>query len=144
MATQHEASSRREIETLFVGGTCAGLSDGELLERFQARRDASAERAFSALVDRHGPMVLRTCRAILGDRDDAEDAFQVTFLVLARKAGSIRRRDSVTGWLHGVACRTASYARSSLARRRRHEKAAAGRVRESVESEITDDLAGRV
>ena len=144
MATYHEVSSRQAIAALFDEGTCAGLSDGELLEWFQTRRDALAERAFSVLVDRHGPMVLRTCRAILGDRTDAEDAFQVTFLILARKAGSIRRRDSVTGWLYGVACRTASYSRGSLARRRRHERAAAARTSEGIVEETPNDLAALV
>jgi RNA polymerase sigma factor (sigma-70 family) len=144
MATYPEVSSRQAIAALFDVGTCAGMSDGELLEWFQTRRDASAERAFSVLVDRHGPMVLRTCRAILGDRTDAEDAFQVTFLVLARKAGSIRRRESVTGWLYGVAFRTASYARGSRARRRRHERAAAARTSERIEAETPDDLAALV
>ena len=136
--------SRHELEALMASGTCAGLSDSELLGRFQGRRGVASERAFAALVDRHGPMVLRTCRAILGDRDDAEDAFQVTFLVLARKAGTIRVRESLTGWLHGVACRTSAYARGSLARRRRHERAASARTREGVADRAPDDSAAIV
>ena len=80
----------------------------QLLERFVAGRDESAEAGFAALVERHGPMVLRVCRQILGDAHDAEDAFQATFLVLARRAGSVRERDSVASWLHGIARRVAS------------------------------------
>ena len=67
-----------------------------------------SEAAFEALIDRHGPMVRTLCRSLLGDRDEAEDAFQATFLVLARRAGSIRRRESLSSWLYGVACRVAA------------------------------------
>ena len=83
-------------------------SDADLLARFACRRD---EDAFAALVARHGPMVLNTCRRILGDAHTAEDAFQATFLVLARKAGCLRQPDALAGWLHGVACRVAFRAR---------------------------------
>jgi RNA polymerase sigma factor (sigma-70 family) len=82
--------------------------------------------AFAALVNRHGPLVLRTCQAILGDEHEAQDAFQATFLVLVRKARSIWVRDSLGPWLHQVACRTASCARSSIARRIEHERRYAG------------------
>lgn len=97
----------------------AGLSDGQLLECFLARRD---EAAFEALVRRHGPMVLGVCRRILANVHDAEDAFQAAFLVLARKAASIQPRDLVGNWLYGVAYRTALEARGVLARRRTKEK----------------------
>jgi RNA polymerase sigma factor (sigma-70 family) len=80
------------------------LSDRELLECFIRQRD---EEAFTALLRRHGPMVMRVCRRVLHDWHAAEDAFQATFLVLARKASSIRRREGVGGWLHGVAYRLA-------------------------------------
>ena len=85
----------------------------------------AAEMAFSALVERHGPMVLRVCRSILRDEHDAQDAFQATFLVLVDRAGSVRDRSSVGSWLHGVALRVAACARGSVVRRRVHERRAA-------------------
>jgi RNA polymerase sigma factor (sigma-70 family) len=92
----------------------AGLTDGELLERFLVRRD---EAAFELLVRRHGSMVLGVCRRILPNPHDAEDAFQATFLVLVRRAGVVPRH-KVGGWLHEVACRTAWASRRLSVRRR--------------------------
>jgi RNA polymerase sigma-70 factor (ECF subfamily) len=115
----------RYLSALFHAGTPAGLSDRELLERFTARRDAgdeAAEASFAALVARHGAMVLRVCRAMLGDRHEAEDAFQATFLVLASRARSIRLGDSIGSWLHRVALRVSARARSRQARRGHHER----------------------
>jgi RNA polymerase sigma factor (sigma-70 family) len=112
----------KQMETLFQAGTASGQSDGQLLERFVQRRDETAEAAFAALVDRHGAMVLRVCRQVLGDEHDAQDASQATFLVLARRAGSIGRRESVASWLHGVALRVAARARLAAARRRVRER----------------------
>jgi RNA polymerase sigma factor (sigma-70 family) len=97
----------------------AGLTDGQLLERFLSRRE---EAAFEALVHRHGQMVLGVCRRVLHNGHDAEDAFQATFLVLVRKASSIAPRELVGSWLHGVAYRTALKARSLAARRRAKEQ----------------------
>ena len=102
-------------------GTVAGVSDGQLLARFNAHRDELAEIAFAALVRRHGPMVLRVCRQVLGDWHTAEDAFQATFLILARRAGSIRQPELLGHWLYGVALRTAREARMRHERRRRRE-----------------------
>jgi RNA polymerase sigma factor (sigma-70 family) len=89
--------------------------DGTLLDRFAARRD---EAAFAALLQRHGPMVYGVCRRVLGDSHDADDAYQATFLVLVRKAGSIARPELLGNWLYGVAFRTALKARGGAARHR--------------------------
>jgi RNA polymerase sigma factor (sigma-70 family) len=100
---------------------CTDMSDCALLERFRSKRD---EDAFQALVRRHGAMVLRACRNVLAHEQDAEDAFQATFLVLARRHGSIRKKESLAGWLHGVAHRTALYTKRTAGRRRVRERQA--------------------
>ena len=105
------------LKTLFDAGTCAGLSDGQLLARFLAGRDEAGELAFEALVKRHGPMVRGVCRQVLDDPTDIHDAFQAVFLVLARRANAIRKRESLGSWLHGVAVRVAARARASAIRR---------------------------
>src|SRR3954453_7293444 len=99
MAIETLGSALRQITRLFSGGTAAGLSDAQLLDRFVAHRDADA---FEALVARHGPMVLSVCRGVLRDPNDAEDAFQATFLILVKKAGTVRGRAALGGWLHLV------------------------------------------
>ena len=91
------------IDRLFRTGTTVGLSDAQLLERFVQSHDEGAESAFNVLVERHGPMVLAVCSRILNDPHDARDAFQATFLVLVRKAGTVRKRESIAEWLYGVA-----------------------------------------
>jgi DNA-directed RNA polymerase specialized sigma24 family protein len=96
-----------ELQAIFDGGTVAGLTDGQLLDRFAARRAKEAEPAFTALVARYGPMVLGVCQQLLSNTHDAEDAFQATFLVLARKAGRLRQPELLGPWLHRVAHRTA-------------------------------------
>jgi RNA polymerase sigma factor (sigma-70 family) len=95
------------------------LTDGQLLDGYLANRD---EAAFQALLERHGPMVLGVCRRVLNDRHDAEDAFQATFLVLVKKAATIRPRERVGHWLYGVAYRTALEARALAGRRRSKER----------------------
>jgi len=122
----HAKSSNllRQVRTLFGVGVVAGLSDAELLERFTAQGAAAedatvaAEAAFAALVARHGPMVLGVCRRTLVDQGDVEDAFQATFLVLVRRARSVRVGDSLGRWLYGVARRVAAKARARAGRAR--------------------------
>lgn len=97
----------------------AGLTDKQLLEDYISRRD---EAALEALVQRHGPMVWGVCCRVLNNHHDAEDAFQVTFLVLVRKAASIASRDLLPNWLHGVAYQTALKARATVAKRMAREK----------------------
>jgi RNA polymerase sigma factor (sigma-70 family) len=121
MGTVLAKAAGRGIETLFRLGVTGPLSDAQLVELFLAGRDSQAQDAFTALVERHGPMVWRVCRRILIDPNDAEDAFQVTFLVLARKARSIGRRELLPGWLHGVALRSALELKTKAARRRSAE-----------------------
>ena len=87
MVTGRRGSGCRYAQTLFDVGSVGGMTDGELLGRFAAGGGGSAELAFTALVERHGPMVLRVCRSVLADEQDAEDALQATFLVLVRRAG---------------------------------------------------------
>ena len=106
------------------------LTDGQLLSRFVAER---CESAFAALLQRHGSLVYGVCRNILRHEQDAEDAFQGTFLVLAHKAAAIRKQASVGSWLYGVAYRIARTARVAAARRRdRETRAASGPARRRV------------
>jgi DNA-directed RNA polymerase specialized sigma24 family protein len=102
----------RRIRRIVGAEDLAATGDGQLLARFAADRD---EAAFAELVQRHGPMVLRVCRRFLPDAGAAEDAFQATFLVLVKKAGSIGRGERLAGWLYGVAGRVG---RSTESRRR--------------------------
>src|SRR5262245_31987241 len=88
--------------------------DGHILEQYVRRKD---EASFEALLRRHCRMVLGVCRRVLGNGHDAEDAFQATFLVLVRKAASIRPAAMVGNWLYGVAYRTALEARRAAAKR---------------------------
>ena len=121
MGSKLTTSVHKQVEALWREGTTVGLTDGHLLERFVDRRHATpeaAEAAFAAIVDRHGAMVLRTCRRILGEEHEAQDAAQATFLVLARRARAIAGLRSVGGWLHEVAVRVASKARVAAIRRR--------------------------
>jgi RNA polymerase sigma factor (sigma-70 family) len=111
----------QHIRRLFRAPPANGTSDGQLLAQFTLQRDQAA---FTALVERHAAMVWGVCRRLLADVNDADDAFQGTFLVLARKAASIRRRDSVGSWLYGVAYRVATRVRSAARHRRAQERQA--------------------
>jgi RNA polymerase sigma factor (sigma-70 family) len=118
MANARSSHLLQQVGRLFGAGASGGLTDAQLLERFTSRCAASAEArgdaeaAFEVLVARHGPMVLGVCRRALTDPAEVEDAFQATFLVLVRRARSVRVDDSLGRWLYGVACRVAAKARS--------------------------------
>ena len=131
-------SVARQIESLYDGGSVAGLTDRQLVDRFITRRDAAGEAAFAALVDRHGPMVLGVCRQLLVDRHHAEDAFQAVFLVLARRARYVRDPDLLSSWLYGIALRTARKARARLARQRRNDEARAMKDSEASTTVLAD------
>jgi RNA polymerase sigma factor (sigma-70 family) len=118
----------RQVHRVFNLGAVGMTSDGELLEWFVTNRDESAESAFEELMNRHGPMVFGVCRKVLQDRHDAEDAYQAVFLVLAKRAGSIRSQESVASWLFGVAHRVAMKARNRTARWRAVDLKAAERT----------------
>jgi RNA polymerase sigma factor (sigma-70 family) len=122
MDTRQSGALVRYLRQLVDPQAARDLSDATLLECFAGERD---EGAFAVLVQRHGRLVWEVCRHILHDDHDAEDAFQVTFLVLARKADSIQKKQSIASWLYGVAYRVAQKARVAAARRRIHETRAA-------------------
>ena len=114
MARVVGADLSRHLVGLFGHGTAVGLGEAQLIGRFVEENDSSA---FEAIVERHGPMVWGVCRRWLRDPNDAEDAFQATFLILARRAGSIGRPERLGGWLHGVANKVAVRASREAARR---------------------------
>jgi len=111
----------RHIHRLVGSPNGHGWSDAQLLQCFLANRD---EQAFTVLVERHGRMVLSVCRHVLHQAQDAEDAFQATFLVLAQSAAKIRHDTSLASWLYGVAYRTALKARTQMSKRPLHESKA--------------------
>jgi RNA polymerase sigma factor (sigma-70 family) len=123
MASASTGDVQRQLRQLFEAGSAVGLTDGQLLERFASADPGSAESAFETILSRHGSTVLAVCRQVLGDAHAAEDAFQATFLVLIRRAGSLRLREtgSLGPWLHGVAYRTALQARRGAMRRQARE-----------------------
>jgi RNA polymerase sigma factor (sigma-70 family) len=140
MAKGQCGQSLRQLSTLLTIGTVGGLTDRQLVELFVTQRDEVAELAFAAIVDRHGPMVLRVCHSVLRNADDAHDAFQATFLVLVSKSRGLWVGESLAPWLHQVAHRTACCARSARARRRRHEQAAMAATCDVAVMSSPDDL----
>ncbi len=132
------ASAQLDVAVRYIRRMAAGQlhnesSDSQLLEDYTARGDQAA---FAAIAKRHGPMVLSVCRRVLGHEQDAEDAFQVTFLALARHAAQVRKKEALASWLHGVAYRTAMSAKRAAARRRRHE----GRVESMRQTTPCEEL----
>ena len=122
MVRAEQGVALRQVRALFELGAIGSLTDGQLLEEFRNRDGDRAEPAFRALVERHGPMVFRTCRSVLRDEQAVEDCYQATFLVLVCRARSLWVRDSLGPWLHHVALRVARSARSANFRRRLHEQ----------------------
>jgi RNA polymerase sigma factor (sigma-70 family) len=125
MRTRSPSDIGRLLRDGLAGLTADVLSDAQLLQRFCRQQDGEA---FAALVRRHGPLVLGVCRRLLRHEQDAEDAFQATFLVLIKKAGGVDGRDTLAGFLYGIAYRTALKARSLAARRQRKEAEVAART----------------
>src|SRR5262249_53708106 len=138
MATTALGTLLRHLRSLAAGSCTREWTDRQLLDDFTARH---SEAAFTALVSRHGPMVLRVCRHVLGHEQDAEDAFQATFLVLAGDSGSIRKRAAVADWLPGVAYRTAMRAKRGAARRREAAAhAATGPTWDGVQAVLDEEI----
>jgi RNA polymerase sigma factor (sigma-70 family) len=141
--TAASASAVVDCVRQFAARDPRALTDQQLLDRFTLDQD---EAAFAELVRRHGPMVLSVCRRVLRHDQDAEDAFQASFLVLARKAGSIRRRDAIAAWLHQVAHRLALRARAAGDRQPRQftalteECATPGPSRDPLGAELDEEL----
>src|ERR1700730_11387789 len=119
MATSKMTKVIQHLQSVTLRQDRAGWTDGQLLDCFPERRD---DAAFEALVRRHGPTVWGVCRRMLANYHDAEDAFQATFLVLARKAACIMPREMLPNWLYGVAYRTARKAKTMTVKRQVREK----------------------
>src|SRR5262249_7579778 len=124
----------RRLRKLVGAPSSEQILDGQLLQRFTGQRD---EEAFTLLVERHGGMVLGVCRSVLNQAQDAEDAFQATFLLLACKAATIRNRESVASWLYGVAYRLALKRKASAANGRIHETQSLERVHAGSMDDMT-------
>jgi RNA polymerase sigma factor (sigma-70 family) len=133
MAVQNLVHVLRQLRQLVRDPAVGDLADGELLDRFRRGEEA----AFALLVQRHGASVLGVCRRLLGNAHEAEDAFQATFLVLVRKASSIRKRSSIGSWLYGVAYRVATKARARATRRRTSERLSAAMPRAEPSADLS-------
>ncbi len=125
----------KQIRTLFDVGALGAMPDRGLLDQF-ARGGETSEAAFATLVERHGPMVLRVCRGLLADGHLAEDAFQVAFLLLARRARSIHDPDALAAWLHRVARRVALRAQGGVRRRNTRERPEAGEIAAAADNPV--------
>jgi RNA polymerase sigma factor (sigma-70 family) len=136
MAQTQDVNLLQHLRKLVMAQCPSQQTDRQLLQQFIADAD---EPAFAGLVQRHGAMVLGVCRSVLRHQQDAEDALQATFLVLARKASSIRKQQSVGSWLHGVAYRLALKAKAQVGKRRAQETPAP----EPVTASTVDDLSVR-
>jgi RNA polymerase sigma factor (sigma-70 family) len=134
MADARLATLRQHLGALIVTRALEKLNDAELLERFAKSGDQTA---FETVVRRHGLLVLRVCQRVLADPNAAEDAFQATFLILLQNAASIRKRQSLACWLHGVAYRTALRSKGNAAVRRKREARAESRLPADALSEVT-------
>jgi RNA polymerase sigma factor (sigma-70 family) len=145
MAMRQSPAVLHDIHTLFQDGTSNGLTDAQLLDRFRAQSDLdSSEAAFAGLLARHGPMVLGVCRRALRNPEDVADAFQATFLILVRKADSVRVDDSLGRWLYGVSRRVSVRAKLAESRRSARQvpgvELAAARADDSDRDELRDVL----
>src|SRR5439155_8563065 len=136
-ATRSLSASLEHLGRNLLAGELLGVPDAELVGRFVERRD---EAAFTALVRRYGAVVLGVCRRVLRHEQDAEDAFQATFLVLARDAAHVRWAGAVGNWLYGVAHNVARKARATRHRREVKEREAAAQPRPDAPPDIWDDL----
>jgi RNA polymerase sigma factor (sigma-70 family) len=141
MATDQFSGVLRHVRTAALGQDGGGQTDGQLLECFLTRRD---EAAFEALLQRHGPMVLGVCRRVLRHRQDAEDAFQATFLIFARKATTIRKRESLASWLHRTAFRSALEANAARRRSRERQVGAMPEPEAAVVEDVWSDLRAKL
>jgi RNA polymerase sigma factor (sigma-70 family) len=139
MQTRPRGQAPRHLRQVAASADASRL-DAELLERFVAANDGAA---FARLVERHGPLVLGVCRRVLRHHHDAEDAFQATFLALARKARDIRQRDALAGWLCKVAFHVSVKLRASVRRRRQAERQSPPAPQKPADDPITGgDLRG--
>ena len=134
-ARQSLSSSLWEMGRTLRADDLTDLADAELVGRFTRDRD---EAAFAAIVRRHGGLVLGVCQRVLRHRQDAEDAFQATFIILARHAAAVERASAISNWLYGVAFNVARKAKTMRRKREMKERAAA--TRDEVSESVLDDL----